>query len=440
MFKRQAEKLAQSDHQIRLLQDRLTQAVNANAAQAASTNGDTTMAGAVKELGEHLSAERQAQLMPKIKVPPFDSTPERFPQWWATFYGMVDSVPKFTNIEKLVMLQASLPKGEAAAEALAGFPLDPETYDEQISILKRRFGDRQRVLSEQLNTLLNRPAAKTMAEVARLVSFLMAMKRTLAAHGIDFANNTASHFLMATFERKLTYDLNIKWQQKIAERKRASRTPDPERSQATIDYGQVCTIDELLQWLETRVSANEAAKKVAAEAPSGAPKPQPRAAPSGAPRPTAKTAPGGKKPPFWKTKPVGKPATTNLVQQEEDQETCAMPVAADGAAAPRDGGAKRREKKGEDMYEYFERGCLGCGRDGHLPPECQAFKGFTLKEKWARLHKRSSSGQFCYRCFAKDHKCFDCPKGVCGVPTGPDRAACAKRHHPVLHRDAQDQA
>jgi hypothetical protein len=299
------------------------------------------------------------------------------------------------------------------------------------------------VLNEQINTLLNRPAARNIQEVGKLVSFLRGMKRTLAVNGIDFKDTMTSSIIMATFERKLPSHLSVKWHLKIEQTKKEMQVDMPVRKCATIDYGTVVTIDELLDWLETRVSAEEAARK-ASETANGMSKktPQPQKPPAPAPHVPAPTDSKKKFPPGPGKKKGGKGAFSGLTAGAEAEKS--SPNISANAAGDADEEVVKKKSKKERVWpdlDYQKSGCLGCGKDGHKPPECQKFLADTLANKWFRICYRSMQSQFCYQCFDPSHKAPGCKDGPCGVLCGVNNQPCQKRHHKCLHKyDADKKA
>jgi hypothetical protein len=343
--------------------------------------------------------------------------------------------------EKLTYLHACLPKDGDAMAALSGFDFNGETYDAQIEILKRKYGDKSRVLNQQLNTLLNRAPARNLGEVGKLVSFLHGMKRVLAVHGIDFKDPMTSMIIMATFERKLPADLSMKWQLRIEERKKDQKQPLPSRECATIDYGSIVDIEELLDWLDTRVAAQDAAKKTIDKRDNPFANKKNGSAPQADKQKPAPPGSGQKQTPkTGKGKKGGKGGSGNYITSSggtdstNQQTSTALNAANEDADNEEKKKKPRKEKQFPKDIKYFLSGCIGCGKDGHIPPDCADFLAETLNNKWHRIGFRSASGQFCYRCFDPSHKAPGCKDGVCGVACGKNNAPCQKNHHPCLHK------
>ena len=88
--------------------------------------------------------------LPKLNLPTFGGSPVVWPTSWDAFSAAV-GCKNIQKIQKLTYLIGLL--RDDAKEAVDGIPITNESYDEVVSILKRRFGDKgllRRVLYSQL--------------------------------------------------------------------------------------------------------------------------------------------------------------------------------------------------------------------------------------------------------------------------------------------------
>ena len=90
--------------------------------------------------------------LPKITLHRFKGDVTQFRTFWDTFKSQVHSKPGLTKINKFSYL-VSLLEG-TASRAIEGLPVTEENYDSVVDILKKRFGNPQKLISTQVEELL----------------------------------------------------------------------------------------------------------------------------------------------------------------------------------------------------------------------------------------------------------------------------------------------
>ena len=90
--------------------------------------------------------------LPKITLHRFKGDVTQFRTFWDTFESQVHSKPGLTKINKFSYL-VSLLEG-TASRAIEGLPVTEENYDSVVDILKKRFGNPQKLISTQVEELL----------------------------------------------------------------------------------------------------------------------------------------------------------------------------------------------------------------------------------------------------------------------------------------------
>ena len=90
--------------------------------------------------------------LPKISLPHFRGNLTRWPAFWDSFNCAIHTNDQLSEIDKLNYLR-SLLEG-AAYDAIAGLALSVANYGEAVAILKKRFGNRQLIISKHMESLL----------------------------------------------------------------------------------------------------------------------------------------------------------------------------------------------------------------------------------------------------------------------------------------------
>eukprot|EP00795_Rhopilema_esculentum_P005795 gene5795-11085_t len=82
----------------------------------------------------------------------FNGDSPKFFSFWESFQSIVVDNKDLTRVDKFIYLKALL-EG-TAAKALEGSPVDKQAFDEALDLLKSRFGDRQKIISANMEQLL----------------------------------------------------------------------------------------------------------------------------------------------------------------------------------------------------------------------------------------------------------------------------------------------
>ena len=98
------------------------------------------------------STRRRVKL-PKMDLPKFDGTVTKWTPFWDSFAASIDDDEELSLVDKFNYLSSCL-SGEAA-RAVAGLSLTAANYTAAIGILKERFGNKQLIISQLMDGLLN---------------------------------------------------------------------------------------------------------------------------------------------------------------------------------------------------------------------------------------------------------------------------------------------
>ena len=182
--------------------------------------------------------------LPKITLPHFRGNPLQWTAFWDSYESAVHLNDSLSEVDKFNYLKSLLEK--AAYDAVAGLTLSAANYCEAVDILKRRFGNRQIIVSRHMETLLNLTAVSgdhDLKGLRRLYNEVEANVRSLKALGVSpdsYGAMLTSVLLMKLppevrliISRKVTEDeLNLEtllavWEEELIVRERAQ---DPTHS------------------------------------------------------------------------------------------------------------------------------------------------------------------------------------------------------------------
>ena len=96
--------------------------------------------------------------VPKVKLPKltlnnFEGDPTTWVPFWDSFESTIHNNPQLSAINKFNYLHPLLKK--SALQAVAGLKITAANYDEAVAILKKRFGDKQKIIDKHMETLLH---------------------------------------------------------------------------------------------------------------------------------------------------------------------------------------------------------------------------------------------------------------------------------------------
>ena len=94
-----------------------------------------------------------------LTFPTFNGEPLAWSPFWDGFLAAVDGNERLAPVEKFAYLRGKL-EGEALA-VVAGLPLTNVNYPVAVDILRKRFGDKQRIIDAHNQALMDLPAAST---------------------------------------------------------------------------------------------------------------------------------------------------------------------------------------------------------------------------------------------------------------------------------------
>ena len=106
-----------------------------------------------------------ASRLPKLDLPRYSGDPLGWQTFWDSFKAAVHSNSNLTGVEKFNYLRAQL-DGEAS-RTVNGLTLTDANYEQSVSLLKSRFGKKQRIINAHMQALLELPTPSNSATSLR---------------------------------------------------------------------------------------------------------------------------------------------------------------------------------------------------------------------------------------------------------------------------------
>ena len=94
--------------------------------------------------------------LPKLMIRPFDGNLTKWITFWDSFESAIHNSEELSDVDKFNYLRSLLKEG--AYDAISGLTLTSANYEEAIAILKKRYGDKQQIVSKHMDALLSMEA------------------------------------------------------------------------------------------------------------------------------------------------------------------------------------------------------------------------------------------------------------------------------------------
>ena len=146
--------------------------------------------------------------LPKLEIHPFDGNVTKWTTFWDSFESAIDSSSRLSDIDKFNYLRSLLEK--TAADAISRLTLTAANYKEAVSILKKRFGNKQRIIDKHLETLLHLDAVTSQNNVRglrKLYDLVETQVRGLKSLGTK--SDTFGSLLSPVLIRKVPLELQL---------------------------------------------------------------------------------------------------------------------------------------------------------------------------------------------------------------------------------------
>ena len=230
------DEIQQSDE----YKDKIYEAVTLMDKLLVSTATPTPVTPATTPAARSTTADRTAKVrLPKIVLPHFSGNLMKWPVFWDSFKSAVHDNPDLINVDKFNYLRSLLER--SAYDAIAGLTLSDANYQEAVSILTKRFGNKPMIVAKHMETLLNTEAVSSdhhLRDLRRLYDATESNIRSLKSLGVR--TESYGSMLVSVLPNKLPPELRL-----IISRKMSS--------------GAETDIDELLKLFEEELVARERA-------------------------------------------------------------------------------------------------------------------------------------------------------------------------------------
>ena len=104
--------------------------------------------------------------LPKVELKRFDGVLTNWATFWDMFQSSVHNNSELTDIDRFNYLHSLLE--DSAADAISGLSITTANYAEAITILQKRFGNKQLVVNKHMDALLEIDAVTSMRDLKRL--------------------------------------------------------------------------------------------------------------------------------------------------------------------------------------------------------------------------------------------------------------------------------
>ena len=106
--------------------------------------------------------------LPKLPLLTFNGNPTEWTSFWDGFQASIDGHPGLAKVEKLKYLQGSLTS--IATETITGLQITNDNYDEAVKLLEQRFGNKQIIISQHIEGIMELAKITTMNDLRKLHS------------------------------------------------------------------------------------------------------------------------------------------------------------------------------------------------------------------------------------------------------------------------------
>ena len=146
---------------------------------------------------------------PRVKLPKL--VLKKFGTDWTTFWDSFESAvhtnPDLTGMDKFNYLHSLLDK--AAAEAISGLKITAANYEEAVSILKKRFGNKQQIINKHMDALLSLEPATSQSLKGLRQFFDIVESHVGGLRALDVPSSSYGGLLSSVLMNKLPPDVRL---------------------------------------------------------------------------------------------------------------------------------------------------------------------------------------------------------------------------------------
>ena len=146
--------------------------------------------------------------LPKLTLKRFTGEITAWSNFWESFESSIYQNASLSNIDKFNHLSSLLES--SAADAISGLAITSNNYEEAISVLKRRFGNKQLIISKHMDALLTLEMVTSLHNLKALRTLCDSIEshvRSLASLGVSSASYGS--LLFSILMKKLPCELGV---------------------------------------------------------------------------------------------------------------------------------------------------------------------------------------------------------------------------------------
>ena len=159
-------------------------------------------------LDEVLTVHHQKARLPKLELKRFEGELTTWTSFWDSFEAAIHNNEQLSSIDKFNYLRTLLEGPEAAA--VAGLSLTSSNYTEAVAVLKKRFGNKQLIISAHMDMLMNLEgvsSGQNLKAIRELHNHVESHVRSLQSLGVPSSSFGA--MLASVIMNKLPHDLRL---------------------------------------------------------------------------------------------------------------------------------------------------------------------------------------------------------------------------------------
>lgn len=172
-----------------------------------STPTTAAMSSAEAQTSEPTGERPPKVKLPKLSLPHFNGDLTKWTTFWDSYESAIHDNRDLTDVEKFSYLRSLMER--SAHDAIAGLTLSSANYHEAIDLLRKRFGNKQQIISKHMELLLKVDAVldQNLKSLRRLYDTVESHIRSLWSLGIDFGSYGA--LLCPVLLNKLPQDVRL---------------------------------------------------------------------------------------------------------------------------------------------------------------------------------------------------------------------------------------
>ena len=144
--------------------------------------------------------------LPKLVLKKFDGGITNWSLFWDSFESSIHQNPDLTEIDKFIYLKSLLES--SAAEVISGLTLSSSNYTEALSLLKKRFGNKQHQISKHMDALMNLEpvvTSRNLKALRQLYDKVESHIRCLRSLGVE--SESYGTLLSSMFMKRIPHDI-----------------------------------------------------------------------------------------------------------------------------------------------------------------------------------------------------------------------------------------